>query len=98
MAWKRNDQRMFSLSNLTQGLAMKWYARGQAAGIVPGITQGRAMVRLSSVQNLMETLGLTAEQAMDGLKIPESERQWILETLDKPEKSKAGDPDSFPRN
>lgn len=56
------------------------------------------MVRLSSVQNLMETLGLTAEQAMDGLKIPESERQWILETLDKPEKSKAGDLDSFPRN
>ena len=37
--------------------------------------------QLSSIKNLMETLKLTAQQAMDALKIPESERSMLINQL-----------------
>ena len=39
-----------------------------------GIQEGRAEGTLSSIKNLMETLGLSIEAAMNALKIPEDER------------------------
>lgn len=44
-----------------------------------GVTDGL----LSSIQNLMESMKLTAEQVMDALKIPESDRQKYAELLEK---------------
>ena len=44
--------------------------RGRAEGRV----EGRAEGTLSSIKNLMETLGLSIEAAMNALKIPEDER------------------------
>ena len=38
---------------------------------------------LSSIRNLMETMKLTVEQAMDALKIPEADRQKYIELLGK---------------
>ena len=39
-----------------------------------GLQEGRAEGTLSSIKNLMETLGLSIEAAMNALKIPEDER------------------------
>ena len=37
--------------------------------------------RLTDIKNLMDSLQLTAEQAMDALKIPKEERASYLEKL-----------------
>ena len=48
-----------------------------------GMTKGMTDGLLSSIQNLMETMKLTVEQAMDALKIPEADRQKYIELLGK---------------
>lgn len=58
------------------------YDEGKTEGIAIGKTEGEIegqnAERVFSVQNLMKTLGLTAEQAMDVLKIPAEEQQKFL--------------------
>ena len=46
-----------------------------------GREEGREETTLTSVKNLMETLKLTAEQAMDALKIPDSDRKKYVSLL-----------------
>ena len=48
---------------------------GHEAGMVDGI--------LSSVRNLMETMNLSAEKAMEALKVSEAEKEKYLKLLDK---------------
>lgn len=55
------------MCNLSKGVEEK--------GIQKGI--------LLSIRNLMETMGWLAEQAMEGLKIPEEEKSKYLEELKK---------------
>ena len=38
---------------------------------------------LTSIKNLMETMGLTIEQAMAALKVPEGERQKYMDLLER---------------
>ena len=40
-----------------------------------GLTEGKEIERLESIKKLMETMGWTAEQAMDALQIPAEERE-----------------------
>ena len=47
-----------------------------------GLEKGRAERALSDLRNLMETLGLTIEQAMTALKVPEDERQKYMDLLE----------------
>ena len=56
-------------------------AAGKAEGKAEGRAEGKAEERLSSVRSLMETLGLSAEKAMDALKIFGKERQEIVALL-----------------
>ncbi len=52
--------------------------KGRAEGRAEGERKGRAEEQLASIRNLMETLQLTAWQAMDALKIPaENQERWI---------------------
>ena len=44
---------------------------------------GRADGILSSLKNLMETMGLTIEQAMAALKIPDTEKQKYMDLLER---------------
>ena len=53
---------MREVCNLSKGVEEK--------GIAIGIEQGI----LKSIENLMETLKLSAEQAMDALKVPEADK------------------------
>ena len=48
--------------------------RGIAQGMERGVRQGVERSRAESIRSLMETLHLTAEQAMDALRIPAAER------------------------
>jgi len=48
-----------------------------------GRAEGHAERALSDLRNLMETLGLTIEQAMAALKVPENERQKYMDLLER---------------
>lgn len=71
------------MCNLSKGVMEKGMAKGIAQGMERGMEQGIAQTHLASIQNLMETLGLTAEQAMAALKIPDSEKQKYRDLLKK---------------
>ena len=47
---------------------------GRSQGIEIGKDQGIEIGRRQDIENLMDTLHLTAQQAMEALKIPENER------------------------
>jgi len=49
-------------------------AEGRAEGRTEGRVEGRVEGTLASIKNLMETLGLSVEAAMNALKVPENER------------------------
>ena len=51
------------------------FAAGLEEGEKSGIRKGELRKTLEDIQNLMETLQLSAEQAMDALKIPQEERE-----------------------
>ena len=55
--------------------------RGIEQGIEQGEKTGRFKEQLSSIRNLMETLDLTAQQAMDALKIPSEKRDGYIAQL-----------------
>ena len=50
-------------------------------GVEKGKAEGKAEERLISVRNLMDSLGLTAKQAMDALKIPAAEQTKLAASL-----------------
>ena len=50
-------------------------------GIAEGRAEGREQNRLESIQNLMKTMTLTAQQAMDALLIPAGEQADLLAKL-----------------
>lgn len=69
------------MCNISKGVLEE----GIEKGIEKGIKQGTEKERLSSIRNIVETMQLTAEQAMDALKIPVEDRERYLELLKKSE-------------
>lgn len=65
------------MCNLSDGVE----ARGIEKGFARGIERGIETTTLQSIQSLMETLQLTADQAMAALKIPEKDREKYIEML-----------------
>ena len=63
------------MCNLSKGVREIGRAEGRA--------EGHAERALSDLRNLMETLGLTIEQAMAALKVPEGERQKYMDLLER---------------
>ena len=66
------------MCNFSQGV----WDKGMKAGMEAGRKEGAAQSMLNSIKNLMETLGLTIEQAMSALKVPDADRPKYLERLD----------------
>jgi predicted transposase YdaD len=58
------------MCNLSKGVEERGIARGLAQGLERGLETGI----LNAIRNLMETMKLTAEQAMEALKVPEAEK------------------------
>ena len=57
---------------------------GIAIGEERGIVKGKAEERLSSIRNLIENLGWTAQKAMEALRIPAEEQPKYLEQINGP--------------
>ena len=61
---------------ITEGMA-KGMAQGMTEGMAKGMTNGI----LASIKNLVKNMGISVEQAMTVLEIPEAERQNYRELL-----------------
>ena len=55
--------------------------KGRLAGRKEGRRQGRAESIIDSIRNIRDSLGLSVEEAMDALKIPENERKNYISKL-----------------
>ena len=63
------------LCNLSQGVEERGRIKGRAEGRTEGL--------LASIRNLMASMGWSAEQAMDALKVPSGERPKYADLLQK---------------
>lgn len=70
------------MCNLSKGVEEKGMAKGIAKGMEKGMEKGMAKGILSSIRNLVKNMGVSVEQAMSVLEIPEAERQKYLDLLD----------------
>ena len=75
---KTLESEVSAMCNLSKGVEERGIARGLAQGLERGLAQGleRGMETgtLNAIRNLMETLKLTAEQAMEALKVSGAEK------------------------
>ena len=62
------------MCNLSKGVEERGIARGLAQGLEQGLERGLETGTLNAIRNLMETMKLTAEQAMEALKVPGAEK------------------------
>lgn len=67
------------LCNLSQGVEERGRIKGRAEGRAEGRTEGL----LASIRNLMASMGWSAEQAMDALKVPSGDRPKYADLLQK---------------
>ena len=67
------DREVSLMCNLSQGV--------EACGIEKGIKQGIEDGRVMSVRDLMDSMGWSADEAMNALRIPEDDRQNYLAKL-----------------
>lgn len=67
---KTLESEVSAMCNLSKGVEERGIARGLEQGLARGMETGT----LNAIRNLMETLKLTAEQAMEALKVPEAEK------------------------
>ena len=63
------------MCNLSKGVEEKGMAKGMAKGMTDAI--------LVSIKNLVKNMGVSVEQAMSVLEIPEDERQKYIELLER---------------
>ena len=63
------------MCNLSKGVREKGVAEGMAKGMTNGI--------LASIKNLVKNMGVSVEQAMSVLEIPEAERQKYMDLLER---------------
>lgn len=64
------ERSLAEMCNLSKGVEEKGVAKGRAEGRA----EGRIETTLSFIQNLMDSMGFSLEQAMSALKISEEER------------------------
>lgn len=69
------------MCNLSKGVWEKGMEAGIEVGMETGRKEGAEKAMLNSIKNLMETLGLTIEQAMSALKVSDVDRPKYLEAL-----------------
>ena len=62
------------MCNLGMAIEMRGVEKGRAEGRAEGEAKGIKKGLLTSIEKLMKTMKLTAQQAMDALEIPDEER------------------------
>ena len=82
---KQIDEEVLDMCNLGMAIEMrgveKGIQKGRAEGREEGMEKGIKKGILSSIEKLMKTMKLTAQQAMDALEIPDEERAAYAEKL-----------------
>ena len=76
---QRMEREVSGMCNLSKGIEEKCMARGMEKGMEKGMAKGL----LSSIKNLVKNMGVSVEQAMSVLEIPEAERQKYLDMLER---------------
>ena len=71
----------YNMCKAVKEIEAKAEEKGFKQGVEQGIEQGIEQERISAVRNLMKSLKLSAEQAMDSLGIPKSEYKKYLTML-----------------
>ena len=71
------EEEVSNMCNLSEGVEQKGIQIGLQKGIQTGIQQALT----ESIKNLMDTMNMTAKEAMDALKIKEEERSHYAELL-----------------
>ncbi len=69
------EQEVSVMCNLSKGVMEKGMAKGRAEGMADGI--------LSAIKNLVKNMGVSVEQAMSVLEIPEAEQQKYMDLLER---------------
>ena len=69
------------MCNLSKGVAEKAMKQGMEKGMEKGKEMGITEAILASIRNLMDSMNLTAEQAMGALKVAEGEQAKYLTLL-----------------
>ena len=64
----------FNLRDAKEAWQEEAREEGHSEGHAEGLAEGKTEERLSSIRNIMQTLNLTVQQAMDALKIPPEEQ------------------------
>ena len=84
------DEEVVGMCNLSQGIEekaicvglQKGIQQGRQIGIQQGIQQGTQQALLNSLRNLMETMHIAADKAMEVLKIPNEDREKYIKLLE----------------
>lgn len=77
------EREVSEMCNLSKGVEERGIQKGRMEGMKKGHAQGVRENTLRSIKSLMETMGLSAEQAMAALKVPEGERGGYARLLEK---------------
>lgn len=71
---KTLESEVSAMCNLSKGVEERGIAIGLERGMERGLERGLEAATLNAIRNLMETLKLAAEQAMEALKVPKEEK------------------------
>ena len=78
------ERKVTEMCNLSKGVLAKGMAQGIQEGMQKGMEKGVAKGIVASIKKLVKNMGLSVEQAMSVLEIPEPERQNYRDLLEKP--------------
>ncbi len=71
---EKMERRLDDMCNFSKGVWDEAIEKGMAQGLEQGMAQGLEQGVLSAIQNLMESMGWSADQAMEALKIPSGKK------------------------
>lgn len=69
------------MCNLSDGVFRRGMEQGMEKGLEQGMEKGIEQGAVSAIRNVMESLGVTLEQAMNILKIPSEKREKYSKLL-----------------
>ena len=78
---ERVEEEVAQMCNLSQGIVEKGIAQGIEKGMAQGVEKGAFNATLDSLRRLIANAGMSAEQAMNVLEIPASERKRYLAAM-----------------
>ncbi len=79
------ERRLSEMCNLSQGFEergmKRGFEKGRIEGRAEGRTEGRIESTISTIRNLMGSMGWTLEQVMDAMQLPEADRPKYAEMM-----------------